>query len=244
MTGEDSFDSSVTAVQALAENADRLGLTWGLRPATIADFDFHTQKALAIYDGDDEAIAMTSLVGGLLPGFRVMGMSVPPSANYAVSYMNVPEPGTLVIRLRVNGTQSIADAGAGEFIQFNTQEHNWFGTGFSPGQNTKYQPTVPGWYRFNGRVVWTANAVSRRGAFLNINGTTATPGTFGGQSLQTPATGSCQIQCDGSVFLNGTTDYVGLRAIQNSGAPLTTATTDGGSVLEGYYVGPFLAQPL
>lgn len=243
MTEDSKFKENKTAAQALAANADRLGLTWGLRPATVTDFDFATQKATAIYDGDTEGVAMSSLCGGLLPGFRVMGMQVPPSANYALSYLNVPPVGTLVIRLRVNGTQSIADAGTGEFVQFTTQEHNWFGSGFTAGAPTKYQPQIPGYYFFNGRAVWTANATSRRAAFLNINGTTGAPGTFGGQSLQAPATGSCQIQCAGSVFLNGDTDYIGLRVIQNSGAALTLATTDGGSVLEGYYMGPFLPQP-
>jgi len=236
---EEEFDSAATAVQALAENADRLGLTWGMRPATVQDYNIETNKALAIYDGDEESISMVSLAGPLLPNFRVMAMQVPPAGNFIVSTLGVPKVGELVIRLRTTGTQSIADAGAGEFVQFQAVEHNLYGVGFSTGENTKYMPPVPGYYMFNGRAVWTANAVSRRGAFININGTTATPGTVGGQSLQAPATGSCQIQAIGTVFLNGDTDYVGLRVLQNSGAPLTLATTDGGSVLEGFYAGAF-----
>lgn len=243
MTDERTFESAAVAAQALAENADRLGLTWSMRPAEVISYDFATRKALAVYDGDDEAISMTTLCGDMLPGFRVMGLAVPPAANFAIGYLNVPPPGTLVIRLRVTGNQSIADAGSGAFVEWGSVEHNWFDGGWSSGEPTKYQPPFPGWYFFNGRAVWTSNATSRRAALLNLNGTTAAPGTFGGQSLQTPATGSCQIQATGSVYLNGTTDYVGLRVIQNSGAPLSiVSSTDGGSVLEGYYVGAILPR--
>lgn len=245
MSGDESFDSSATAVRALTENASRLGLTWSLRPATVFDFDFASQKGSAVYDGDTEAISFTSLCGGMLPGFRVMGMSVPPSANYALSYMNVPQPGTLVARLQASTAQSIPDAGSGTFIQFDTQLHNWFQAGFSTGDPTKFTPPVAGFYNFVGRAVFAGNPTSRRAAFINTNGSTGAPGTLGGQSLQSPATGSCQIQGTGAGFFNGTTDYAGLRVIQNSGAPLSTlsSATDGGCMLEIYYVGPFLAQP-
>ena len=244
MTDDDNtFKGATAAVKALAENADRLGLTWSIRPATVTDYDFPSQKAKAIYDGDTVAVSMVSLCGGLLPNVRVMAMQVPPSANFALSPINIPIVGTLVIRLRATASQSIADAGAGEFVQWATAEHDWYGTGFTSEDNTKYRPPMPGWYLFNGRIVWTANATSRRGVFLNINGTTGAPGSFGGTSLQAPATGSCQLQCAGSVYLNGETDYVGLRALQNSGAPLTLSpNTDGGSVLEGFYMGAYLPR--
>jgi len=235
-----TFNKAAAMVSAIQDNADRLGLTWGMRPATVTGYDWDTNTATAVYDGDEVGIAMVSLTGPLLAGFRVMAIQVPPSANFIISTLGIPDPGTLAIRLRVTGTQSIADAGSGSFIEFSQVEHDFFGGGFTSGTPDRYVPPIEGIWMFNGRVVFASNATSRRAALLNTNGTTAAPGTFGGQSLQAPATGTCQIQCMGATYFNGTTDYVGLRAIQNSGAPLLTATTDGGSVLEGYYVGPFL----
>lgn len=234
-----SFDNAATTVSALAENADRLGLTWGMRPATVVSYDWDSNTAFATYDGDDTPIGMVSLAGPLLAGFRVMVMAVPPSANFIVSTLGIPESGTLAIRLRVTSNQTVTTGGTGAFVNFGSAEHNFFGTGFVVGTPDRYVPPLEGVWRFNGWLVWAANATSRRGAFLNKNGLTGI--TLGAQSLQTPAAGSCQIQCSGAAYFNGTTDYVGLRGIQNSGVSLDLdSAADGGSVLEGYYVGPFL----
>ena len=233
------FDTAATTVSAIAENAERLGLTWSMKPATVTGYDWDTNTATAVYDGDDVAIGMVSLTGPLLADFRVMAMFVPPSGNFIVSTLGIPDPGTLAIRLQASSTQSLTNA-VTNFIEFGTVQHNFFGGGFTLGSPDRYVPPVEGIWNFVGRVVFEANATSRRAAFLNTNGTSATPGTLGGQSLQAPAAGSCQIQAVGAGYFNGTTDYIGLRAIQNSGGALLTAIADGGSTLEGYYVGPFL----
>ena len=235
----DDFDSAAVTVSALQETADRLGLTWGMRPATVTAYDWDTNIATAVYDGDDVAIGMTSLAGPVLAGFRVMAMTVPPSANFIISMLGIPDSGTLAVRLRASSTQAIPDGGSGTFVEFDAVEHDYFGYGWSSGTPTRYIPPIEGVWMFNGRAVFLTNATGRRAAFLNLNGTTASPGTFGGQSLNAATTGSTQIQAMGSIYVNGTTDYVGLRVIQNSGIALTLTATDGGSVLEGYYVGPF-----
>jgi hypothetical protein len=233
------FDDAANLVQAVTDNADRLGLTWGLRPATVKDFDIATNVATAIYDGDKTAIGMVSLTGPLLPGFRVMGMSVPPSGNFAIATLGLPEPGTLVLKIRQTVAQSLTDA-ANTFINFDTTDHNFFGKGFTSGTPDRWVPPLAGYYQFVGRVVYASNATSRRFAGLNTNGSTSGTGTIGSQSLQAAGTGTTQIQAVGAVYMNGTTDYIGLRAIQNSGAALNTSTSDGGSSLEAYYAGAFL----
>jgi hypothetical protein len=68
--------------QAIQDRARALGLTWTMRPATVVTYDSNTGKATAIYDGDTVALGMDCLVGGLVNGQRVMGMAVPPGANY------------------------------------------------------------------------------------------------------------------------------------------------------------------
>lgn len=242
----DAFTGTAALVGAVQENADRLGLVWGLRPATVYEYNFDTSACTAIYDGDEEPIGMVSCAGPLLPGFRVMAMNVPPSGNFIISTMGVPEPGTLVIRLGVTAGQSFAD-NTSDFIDFTVIQHSFFGGsggGFSTGTPDRWVPPVAGWYTFNGRIVWLTNATGRRGAFLNTNGTTSAPGTIGGQSLAAAQTGTSQIQCMGSAFFNGSTDYISLRGIQSSGAPLSTSTTDGGPVLEGFYTGAFVQRAL
>lgn len=239
-----AFENTAALVGAVQENADRLGLTWGLRPATVYDYNFDTGDCTAIYDGDEEPIGMVSCAGPLLPGFRVMAMQVPPSGNFIISTIGVPEPGTLVIRLGVTAGQSFAD-NTSDFINFTVVQHSFFNSGgFSTGTPSRWVPPLAGWYTFNGRIVWLTNATGRRGAFLNTNGTSAAPGTIGGQSLAAAQTGTSQIQCMGSAYFNGTTDYISLRGLQSSGAPLSTSVTDGGPVLEGFYSGPFVQRAL
>src|SRR4030095_1763948 len=67
---------------AIVDNAERLGLTWNLRYGTVT-----SATPLAVtYDGDTEAIPMTSLVGVLNAGGRVSCIAVPPSGNYVVGF--------------------------------------------------------------------------------------------------------------------------------------------------------------
>lgn len=72
-----------TGVQTLVETAQRLGLTWTLRPATVESAQ-STAVVTALYDGDGRPIDMTSLIGFVQPGSRVMVMHVPPAGNYII----------------------------------------------------------------------------------------------------------------------------------------------------------------
>lgn len=71
--------------EALVDNAKRLGLTWTLRPATVTDITDPVNGLVIIaYDGDEGQIGATSLIGALSLTDRVMGLVVPPSANFVV----------------------------------------------------------------------------------------------------------------------------------------------------------------
>lgn len=73
-----------SGAQAIVENAGRLGLTWGISPATVQQASVSNGFVQLIMDGDTTPIQAMSLVGGLLPGWRVMVMKVPPSNNYVI----------------------------------------------------------------------------------------------------------------------------------------------------------------
>lgn len=74
-------DSLSVGAEATVANADRLGLTWKLRPATVAGGADPTVVSLTL-DGDDVLTVAYSLIGPLNNGARVMVMMVPPSGAY------------------------------------------------------------------------------------------------------------------------------------------------------------------
>lgn len=68
-------------VQTLVETAQRLGLTWVMRMATVEAAE-STSRVTATYDGDTQTITMISLIGLVQPGSRVMVIHVPPAGNF------------------------------------------------------------------------------------------------------------------------------------------------------------------
>ncbi len=77
-------DLAVAQVQAIIENAQKLGLVWILRQATIVD----DSPILATQDGDTEPISHTSIIGTVASGQRVWVLVVPPSGNYIVGFVD------------------------------------------------------------------------------------------------------------------------------------------------------------
>ncbi len=66
--------------QETVDTAKRLGLTWTLRPGTVA-----TPSPLTVtYDGDTVPIGMVSMVGDLVTGDRVYCIAVPPAGNFII----------------------------------------------------------------------------------------------------------------------------------------------------------------
>jgi hypothetical protein len=80
-------------VQTVVEDANRLGLTWQLKLATVTD----NSPAQAIYDGDTAAIGMVSMIGSLEVGARVYVLVVPPSGNFVVGQVVNQQSGTEII---------------------------------------------------------------------------------------------------------------------------------------------------
>jgi hypothetical protein len=72
--------------QSIVGRASSLGLTWGLRPATVVKGDDPT-AVRAVYDGDTITITMTSMIGSLSPNARVYVQQVPPSGNYITGHL-------------------------------------------------------------------------------------------------------------------------------------------------------------
>jgi hypothetical protein len=86
--GKTSTDTAAAAAAALVENADRLGLKWDLKPATVAKVDV---VITVLCDGDTVNIMATSMVGTVAAGNRVYVLFVPPSGNFIVGFIG-PRP--------------------------------------------------------------------------------------------------------------------------------------------------------
>lgn len=69
--------------QSIVANANRLGLTWQLRLATVVD-GADTSAVIALYDSDSVNISMVSMIGALLTGMRVYVLQIPPAGNFIV----------------------------------------------------------------------------------------------------------------------------------------------------------------
>lgn len=102
-------DAAAT-VQAIKDNAQRLGLTWTVRPALVTSSG---TMPSAVFDGDSEPIPMTSMIGPLFPGQRVYVMIVPPSANYIVGFTAAP---TGAAGLYVDRQTTIATVASVDFV--------------------------------------------------------------------------------------------------------------------------------
>jgi hypothetical protein len=86
VTGEEIIPELIgVAAQSIVENANRLGLTWTLRLATVIAVK-GGGIVDAIYDGDTEAISMVSMIGTTYMGGRVYVIAVPPAGNYIIGY--------------------------------------------------------------------------------------------------------------------------------------------------------------
>jgi len=71
--------------QSIVDRAKSLGLTWTLRPASIA-----ADGVSILYDGDTEPINAVNLTGDAkTSGDRVMGLTVPPSGNFIIGVTKV-----------------------------------------------------------------------------------------------------------------------------------------------------------
>ena len=89
--GPDEAETEVARIQAVADNAKKLGLVWGWRPATVITATTPTGDLTATYDGDGAPTNMKSVMGALAIGERIYGQFVPPGGNYAMGRC-LPQP--------------------------------------------------------------------------------------------------------------------------------------------------------
>lgn len=102
-----------TELQALRDNAERLGLVWKRRPATIvAPQSDDPTGVTAVMDGDTVPINVYSLIGIPVVGARVMCDIVPPSGIYVVGYVGPTPSNLLGGKLYVTSGAKVAVAAA------------------------------------------------------------------------------------------------------------------------------------
>jgi hypothetical protein len=113
--------------------ADRMGLQWKLRPATVhSSSDVDSIRVPIVMDADDTVMTAVSMVGAVAIGARVYIMRVPPAGNYIVGYLgtNLSRPGDLMATPietssdgtpTAGGTTEIIDSVLGEYT-FEAQE--------------------------------------------------------------------------------------------------------------------------
>lgn len=74
-------DDVVTLTQAIVDNAQRLGFTWGLRLATVTSVNADGTVRV-MFDGDTVSINAISMIGTLTVRNRVYVISVPPAGQF------------------------------------------------------------------------------------------------------------------------------------------------------------------
>lgn len=93
MTADRSGELSVDAVNALIEQAQRLGLIWRLVPGTVVGdpLDLNNIAVTIDSDADGRQTRAQSLIGPVLDDARVMTLIIPPANTYVIgAYGEVP----------------------------------------------------------------------------------------------------------------------------------------------------------
>ena len=71
-------------VKSVVTNADKLGISWNLRPGTTVEPDPVDGSTRVIIDGSSTAIPIMSLIGQVPAGVRVMVLISPPAGHHIV----------------------------------------------------------------------------------------------------------------------------------------------------------------
>jgi hypothetical protein len=91
VTTPDGPDSNTAQLlQALKDNARRLGLTWQIALASVVDGDDPGAIALQFDSDDTTTPGAISIIGYLAPGDRVYVIQVPPAGSYIVGRTTGP----------------------------------------------------------------------------------------------------------------------------------------------------------
>lgn len=85
-----SVDEVKELVQQVVSEANRLGLTWTIKLATVVASSLTGGLAVVVVDGDTVPIRVSSMVGVPPAGARVYVICTPPAGNYIVGYAYRP----------------------------------------------------------------------------------------------------------------------------------------------------------
>lgn len=111
-------------------------------------------------------------------------------------------------------TQNISTATATK-LTFTTVEFSAAGGSFA---NSIFTPSVAGYYQISAGVAWNSGASNTNQILLLYKNGTSYKSVYGGSN--TTAGGGCSMS--DVIYLNGSTDYVEIYAIQQSGSTLST----------------------
>lgn len=214
----------------LLNEARRLGLTWGLRPATVLDV------GNVRYDGDDtETVTrvVNLLESPLFPEQRVMCMFVPPAGNFVIGSLTETR---VLFRARRSAAQSIPNASEAEieWDAIDVDTHSGWNSGF----DTEWSAPFGGWYRLSGGVGFASGGTGtgRRGCFwrknhAGIDGASVFQGGSG-------STGNHAIPARGITVYLAAGDNVSLTAFQEQGSALNTAGAANAPSIDVEYLRP------
>lgn len=213
----------------LVAQARRLGLTWGLRPATVLD------QSHARYDGDGDEVA-TRVINLLeMPLFvdqRVMCVFVPPSGNFVLGSLTDTK---VLFRARRAAAQLIDNASEEE-IEWDAVDVDTHG-GFTTSFPTDWVASIPGWYQLSGGVGFAAGGtgLGRRGTTWRRNHV-----ALDGSNIFVVAGSTSVHSIPGrtTVVSLEVGDSVQMTAFQDQGVGLNTATGSSSPSVDITYLRP------
>lgn len=146
-----------------------------------------------------------------------------------------PRVGQCVLRIRSTSGLTFT-AGVPTDITWGIEDWDTFSFHSTSVNTARVTPTVAGLYTFNGAVAFDANASGNRTLWWAKNGGV----DLGSQTLFPPASGSATVIPARSTTyqMNGTTDYVVLRAQSSVTVNHVTSSNQVQTSMEVHYVGP------
>lgn len=212
--------------QSIIDDAVRLGLTWRLRPATVAGVISPFRMPLLV-DGDQTVIDGVSMLGELLEGQRVWVLLMPPAGVYVIGLIGervVPLEQQRNGRVKVQriGNQLINNS-SNTLATFTTLLNDDLGYWDNSGTFT-VPPGGSGWYHITGMAAFAANSTGSRAINLLRNGTRIA-------TVFTANNGSSawREDCDTETELEDG-DTVQMQVFQNSGGALNLIGTAAGDI--------------
>jgi hypothetical protein len=206
-----------------------------------------------LWSGFTVTIVNLDVTGGTTPLVTTVAASAGiylPSANASVSSLPLPNTGNqatfvtngtnwialgatiqVAFSVALTGTQSLTSGTAAK-LQLNSKNKD-VGGFMDATTNYRYTPLVPGLYLFDGFVGLASevNATAYQ-MYLYKNGSTyIAQATAVSSGTAAQGTG-----CAGIAYMNGSTDYVELWALQSSGGSVSVGNTDQVTQLNGHRI--------